>query len=43
MRIHLEGVILVIEEDAVSLAGVDGQAAEPLLLQYVAGAMLQGI
>ncbi len=43
VRIHLEGIILIVEEDAVSLAGVDGQAAEPLLLQYVAGTMLQGI
>ena len=43
VRVYLERVILIIEEDAVSLAGVDGQSAEPLLLQNVAGALLQGI
>ena len=43
VRIDLEGVILIVEEDAVGLAGVDGQSAEPLLLQNVAGALLQGV
>ncbi|MNH02853.1 hypothetical protein D3C79_620990 [compost metagenome] len=40
VRIDLEGVILIVEEDAVGLARMNGQAAEPLLLQYVAGALL---
>ncbi|MNH35038.1 hypothetical protein D3C79_956900 [compost metagenome] len=43
LRIDLEGVVLIVEEDTVSLARVDGQTIEPLLLQYVAGALLQGI
>ncbi|MNQ15939.1 hypothetical protein D3C85_289260 [compost metagenome] len=43
LGVHLERVILIVEEDAVGLAGMDSQSAEPLLLQYVAGAPLKGI
>jgi len=43
LGIHLEGIILVIEEDTMSLAGVDSETAKTLLLQDVAGTLLKGV
>ena len=43
LGIHLEGIILVIEEDTMSLAGVDSETAKTLLLQDIAGTLLKGV